>query len=96
MKAFIKSGRGSFMPSTNRTRDELAKLGDEIFDRQVKPSLRPEDEGKFVAIDVESGDFEIDSDDYAAITRLRTRKPESNVWLIRAGYPAAYRIGTIR
>ncbi len=84
------------MPSTNRTRDELAKLGDEIFDRQVKPSLRPEDEGKFVAIDVESGDFEINEDDYTAVMRLRTRKPTADMWLLQVGYPATCRIGAGR
>ena len=40
-----------------RTLDELAILGADIFDRQVQPTLRPEDDGKFVAIDVVSGDF---------------------------------------
>jgi hypothetical protein len=46
------------MPTANprRTPDELAGLGQEIFDRQVRPALRPEDQGKFVAIDVGTGD----------------------------------------
>jgi hypothetical protein len=79
-----------------RTLDELARLGGDIFDRQVQPTLRPEDDGKFVAIDVETGDFEIDEDDYAVIARLRARKPAADVWLMRAGYRAAYRIGAIR
>lgn len=84
------------MPSTKRTLDELNKLGDEIFSRQVKPSLRAEDHGKFVAIDVDSGEFELDDDDYTAISRLRSKKPDADMWLMRAGYRAAYRIGEIR
>ena len=56
------------------------------------PVLRPEDEDKFVAIDVESGDHEIDEDDYAAVTRLRSRRPSAEVWLGRVGQPAAYRM----
>ena len=44
-------------------------------------------DGKFVAIDVETGDYEMDEDDYAAVTRLRSRKPEADIWLMRAGYP---------
>lgn len=81
------------MPSTKRTLDELANLGADIFDRQVRSALRPEDDGKFVAIDVETGGYEIDEDDYAAIARLRSRKPAADIWLMRAGYPAPYRIG---
>ena len=55
------------MPTTKRTLDELAGLGGDIFDRQVRPVLRPEDDGKFVAIDVESGDYEMDEDDAEVI-----------------------------
>ena len=72
------------MPSTKRTLDELASLGGGIFDRQVRPALRPEDDGKFVAIDVESGTYEIDEDDFAAVARLRSRQPAADVWLMRA------------
>jgi hypothetical protein len=79
-----------------RTLDELACLGGEIFDRQVRPALQPEDDGKFVAIDVETGDHEIDEDDYAAVARLRLRNPTADIWLMRAGYPVAYRKGTAR
>ena len=84
------------MPTTQRSLNELAALGADIFDRQVRPALRPEDDGKFVAIDVETGDYEIDEDDYAAVARLRARKPAADVWLLRAGYPTTCRIGAIR
>ncbi|HBI43942.1 MAG TPA: hypothetical protein DDY78_13985 [Planctomycetales bacterium] len=79
-----------------RTLDELARLGGEIFDRQIRPALRPEDDGKFVALDVETGDYEINEDDYTAVERLRARKPAAGVWLMRAGYRAAYRTGLRR
>ena len=75
-----------------RTPEELARLGSEILDRRVKPSLRPEDDGKFVAIDVQSEDHEIDEDDYAAVSRLLARTPAADVWLGRVGQPAAYRM----
>jgi hypothetical protein len=79
-----------------RSLEELARLGAEVFERSVRPSLRPEDHGKFVAIDVVSGEYEIDSDDYAAVTRLRARVPSADVWLARAGSPATCRIGAAR
>jgi hypothetical protein len=82
------------MPITKppRTLDELARLGGEIYDRQVRPALRPEDDGKFVALDVETGDYEIDEDDYTAVARLQARKPAADIWLMRAGYPTTCRI----
>src|SRR4051794_41969690 len=82
------------MPATGppRTPEELARLGAEALDRRVRPALRPEDDGKFVAIDIETGDYEPDEDDYAAVTRLRARRPAAGVWLGRVGQPAAYRM----
>jgi hypothetical protein len=79
-----------------RSPEELARLGGETFERHVKPSLRPEDDGKFVAIDVRTGDYELDEDDYAAVARLRARNPAAEVWLERAGQPAAYRMRSSR
>src|SRR5882672_11087542 len=98
MDAPIQPPRGSTMPTTTPTRplDELAALGGVIFDRQVRPALRPEDDGKFVAIDVETGDYEMDEDDYAAVARLRARKPAADVWLMRAGFPTTYKMGVVR
>lgn len=84
------------MPTTKRTLDELAILGRDIFDRHVRPVLRPEDDGKFVAIDVATGDYEIDEDDYAAVVRLRSRKPAADVWLMQVGFPTTYRMGVVR
>ena len=78
------------------TLEELDRLGEEIFDRRVKPTLRPEDHGKFVAIDVDTGEYEMDEDDYKAVMRLLERIPAADSWLICAGYPTTYRIGAVR
>ena len=74
------------------SREDLARRGDETYAQQVRPLLRPEDEGKFVAVDVESGAFEVDEDDHTAVSRLHLRVPGAQVWLVRAGYPAAHRL----
>ncbi len=84
------------MPTAKRTLDELAGLGGDIFDRQVRSALRPEDDGKFVAIDVETGDYVIDLDDYTAVARFRSRNPAADTWLLLAGYQTAYRMGVSR
>jgi hypothetical protein len=75
---------------SHRTAEELARLGSEILDRDVRPALRAQDDGKFVAIDIVTGDYEINEDDYAAVMRLRERRPAAEIWLGRVGQPAAY------
>ena len=69
---------------------EDERLAEDIYDRLVRPALRPEDEGKYVAIATESGDFEIDADDYAATGLLLARRPGARLWLMRTGPSAAY------
>ena len=86
------------MPTTRTRRplDELGRLGDAIYDQRIRPNLRPEDKGKFVAVDVDSGEYEMDEDDYTAVMRLLERMPAADSWLIRVGYPTTCRIGGFR
>jgi hypothetical protein len=81
-----------FATEPRLSREKLARRGDDVYARQVRPTLRPEDDGKFVAIDVESGTFEMDADEYAAVARVHRRVPGAQVWLVRAGYPATHRL----
>ncbi len=74
------------------SQEERNRLRSELFDRHVPPKLRPEDNDKFVALDVTTGEYELDEDDYAAVSRLRARKPVADIWLGRVGQPAAYRM----
>ena len=45
---------------------EEERCADEIYDRLIRPTLRPGDGGKYVALASETGEFEIDADDFAA------------------------------
>lgn len=80
----------------SREPTDFDRRGMELFARQIQPQLRPEDDGKYVAIDVNSGDYELDADDYTAFARLRARRPDAEMWLERAGYPTAYKLRTAR
>ena len=71
---------------------EEERLAEEVYDRIVRPVLRLEDDGKYLAIAFEADDFEIDSDDFAATERLLARRPGARVWLMRTDKTAAYRV----
>jgi hypothetical protein len=75
------------------SKEEFARRGQAIYERDIQPHLQPADEGKFVAIDIETGAFEIDADDYTTTERLFARCPDAQPWLVRVGEQAAYRIG---
>ena len=65
---------------THRPKEEIPRLGEEVFERLVRPKVSSEDEYRFLAIDIDTGDFEVDDDDYTAVTRPSSRetpKPKS-------------------
>jgi hypothetical protein len=76
------------------SKEELARLGDAIYDTDVRPSLNAEDEGKFVAIDVDNGAFEIDADELSACDKLRARAPRAQIWFMRIGSRYVHRFGS--
>jgi hypothetical protein len=80
-------------PTARIAGDEIERRGQDLYDRRIKPALKPDDDGKFVAIDTESGDYEIDRDDYQATERLLQRHQDAQIWLMRVGRAAAYHIG---
>ena len=74
-------------------RDELARLGEEIYEQDVRPRVAGRHRGEYVVIDVETGEFEVDASELAASDRLLSRLPEAQVWLKRVGYPYVRRFG---
>ena len=76
--------------------EELAEQANEIFDRVIRPRVdMEEDAPKYVAIDTESEDFEIDADQRAASDRLLERHPEARgrIFFRRVGSPYAHHFG---
>ena len=67
------------------SKEEFARRGDEIYDRDIKPRVSKSDEGKFVVIDIETGDYEMDRDELVAHDRLSLRHPDAQVWLTKVG-----------
>lgn len=49
--------------------------------RKLRPTLPAEDESKFVAIDIETGDYEIHANEMTAAARLRKRIPGAQTFL---------------
>lgn len=73
--------------------EEFARCGDAIYERDVLPKVNPEDQGRVVAIDVETGDYEIAGDELAAAHRLRARRPDAQIWFRRVGSRYLHRFG---
>ena len=64
-----------------------------IYQKKIKHLVEPQENGKFIVIDVESGDYEIDEQDVVASSRLRERRPNAVTYGVLIGYRVAYSLG---
>jgi hypothetical protein len=75
------------------SKEEAARRGDELYEQVVRPNIKPKDHGKYVAIDMDTGEWEMDEDEIAAGDRLLARLPDAQIWLTRVGYGYTVRFG---
>jgi hypothetical protein len=75
------------------SKEEFASRGDAIYEKDIRPRLGAKDVGKFVAIDIETGDYEIAADEMKAGDKLRARLPEAQIWMVRIGHACARKFG---
>ncbi|MEX2219373.1 MAG: hypothetical protein WD749_11530 [Phycisphaerales bacterium] len=61
--------------SNGRPPGEIAQRGAQIYEERLRPLLEPEHNGKFVVIDVDTGEYELDQDHLAASDRGRRQAP---------------------
>lgn len=84
------------MTPTMRTRpkDEIARLGDEIYERDIRRQVEADHDGELLAIDVDSGNWAVGDEVLDEIDRLRAEHPEAiNVYRLRVGYRAVGSLG---
>ena len=74
--------------------EETARLGDEIYERDIRRKVEADHHGAVVAIDVDSGSWAIGDNVIAARDGLRTQRPDAiDVWLLRVGHRALHHFG---
>ena len=74
--------------------DETGRLGKEIYVRDIRHIVEPEQIGKIIAIDVDSRCWALGESATEAVEKLRDKRPEAvDVFCERAGYEAVGSIG---
>ena len=77
-------GLGARPPS-----EEVARLGNEMYQRDIRHQIEIDHHGEVVVIDVGSGSWAVAGDVIAAVDRLRETEPGAvNILCERVGYPA--------
>src|SRR5438477_5374018 len=83
------------MASTKRrySKEEFARRGDALVESKVRPFLTAADEDKFIAIDIETGEYELDKNEIKAADRLHRRVPGAQIWLVHVTLGYLHRFG---
>ena len=76
------------------SKEELAQRGQALYDPSIRQQVEAGNDGKIVAIDIETGDFEVDETVVAATDQLFERYPDAQPWTIRIGHSAVYHFGS--
>ncbi|MFN7788278.1 MAG: hypothetical protein ACK5QY_07565 [Pseudanabaena sp.] len=75
------------------SKEEFAQRGDLIYQTQIRPQVEADNHGKIVAIDIETGDFEVDAREIAACNKLEARHPDAQIWIVKVGSRHVRRFG---
>ena len=75
------------------SKEEFAQRGDALYESEVRAQVEEGNHGKIVAIDIETGAFEVDKSEIAACDRLEASHPDAQVWMVRIGSRHVRRFG---
>ena len=81
------------MPYANHSPAEVESRGEEIYEQQIRSQVEAGNFGKFVIIDIETGEYEVSRNDLQATKRALERRSEAVLYGVRIGFPTAYTLG---
>ena len=77
----------------NLTDVEISALGKLIYRQKIRPLMTEKDIGRFVFVDVYTGEYEIAENMLDATHNLKKRVPDTRGFMIRVGYSAPIFLG---
>lgn len=74
-------------------RDEFSRRGRALYDDRIRARVEPAENGRIVAIDIETGEYTVGDDVLTACRPLIAKSPDAQLWTVRVGHRAVHRIG---
>lgn len=75
------------------TESEIAQRAQALYDQQIRPHVEADHKGKFVVVEVNTGDYEMDREDIVALKRAEAKHPDGRFFILRVGFRTAYHMG---
>lgn len=80
------------MVATHNRKEETFELAKELYENVIKHQLTDDQLGMYLAIDVNSGDYEIGQKSLETPMTLKARRPNARIFAMLHG---SYSVGTI-
>ena len=91
-----RNGRDNMAARQPRySKEEFAQRGQALYERCVRAQVERGNRGRIVAVDIETGEFEVGDDAVTASGRLLAHCPEAQPWCVRIGRRAMHRFGQL-
>lgn len=82
------------MPNRTFAQGEIAERGEAIYQASIRSTVEIEENiGKIISIDIDTADYEIDTDVLAPAERLLAKRPNAAIYGKRIGYNAVFAVG---
>jgi hypothetical protein len=76
--------------------EDVGKIADRLYEDSIRAKVElPENIGKMIIIDIETGDYEVDKNGLQAAKRLNARHENTRLFGIRIGYNVAASFGGV-
>lgn len=79
---------------------DIVNRGQDIYDARLRDALESENRGRYVVINVETGDYALGDDMLELADSLHAQQPNAPLYSLRIGYPytdrLSGRVGTER
>jgi hypothetical protein len=74
--------------------EEVGRRGEAIYEENLRDVVETDENiGKFISIDIYSGDYEIGTDRLDLADRLTARHPDAEICAMKIGYTSAVSMG---
>jgi hypothetical protein len=71
------------------SKEEFARRGEAIYESEIRLHVEADNDRRIVAIDIETGAFEVADESRIAVERLYDRYPDAQPWMRRIGKDSA-------
>ena len=78
------------------TNTEIMQRGEALYAHAIRSKVEDKHRGEFLVLDIETGNYEIATDELVALDRLQCRSPDAVLYVLRIGFPTAVKLGPTR